>query len=74
MSVIIDVYSNHTLSFDSYSKGIEMIEEALKIKIQDAENRKLEYFDDEHFSCQYTRFLRLKPGYNFSISTREMTG
>jgi hypothetical protein len=48
LSVIIKVYSNHTLSFDNYTNGIELIEEFLNTKIKDSENREIEQFNDEH--------------------------
>ncbi len=48
MSVIIKVYSNHTLSFDNYSDGIGLIEKLLKINVQDSENVQSEHFNDEN--------------------------
>ena len=47
MSIIIKVYSNHTLSFDNFINGIRLIEDFLKIKIQDSENRRNELFNDK---------------------------
>lgn len=48
MSIIITVYANHALSFDTYANGISLIEDFLKIKIQDSQNRRNELYTDEH--------------------------
>jgi hypothetical protein len=80
MSVIIKVYTNHSLTIEDYNQGIELLEEILKIRVLDTEVANQEVTTNESQVNYYTRRpyfeQRFKEGWgiwiqsNYKLCTR----